>query len=132
MRGKAAVPLLCAGALALLLSGCSVLGYFMTPDWVEDADLIVVNNSPSVVYAICISHEDETQVVSNADGNALLERGESYGLELDGTGELVTVVLLDRWQRELARSYVEFQGERLFLTLEDGGTMTCTAENAAE
>lgn len=41
-----------AGALALLLSGCSVLGYFMTPDWVEDADLIVVNQNETPVYAL--------------------------------------------------------------------------------
>ena len=129
---KQMIAALLALSLTGTLSGCSLAAFWLSGCGGEDADLIVGNNSPSVVYTICISHEDETQVVSNADGNALLERGESYGLELDGTEELVTVVLLDRWQRELARSYVEFQGERLFLTLEDGGTMICTMENAAE
>ena len=76
-----------AGALALLLSGCSVLGYFMTPDWVEDADLIVVNQNETPVYAITVSAGGGSETTADAGGYALLERGESYGLYLEDGAE---------------------------------------------
>ena len=62
-----------AGALTLLLSGCSVLGYFMTPDWVEDADLIVVNQNETPVYAITVSAGGGSETTADAGGDALLE-----------------------------------------------------------
>ena len=77
MRGKAAVPLLCAGALALLLSGCSALGFLFGPDQGE-VDLVVVNDSARAVYAISLDAGDWSETVSSADGFPLLERGELW------------------------------------------------------
>ena len=110
------------------LSSCSLVGFWLSGCGGEKADLVVVNESSAVIDGISVTEGSQTQSVSSEDGSGLLECGESYGLELAGTGECV-VVLFDCWQRELARSYVEFQGERLFLTLKDWGTMTCTTEN---
>ena len=103
------------------LSSCSLVGFWLSGCGGEKADLVVVNESSAVIDGISVTESSQTQSVSSEDGSGLLECGESYGLELAGTGECV-VVLFDCWQRE-------FQGERLFLTLKDWGTMTCTTEN---
>ena len=123
------MPALLAALLALGLSGCSVLGYFMTPDQ-EDADLVVVNDSPQVIYAIALSAGDWAETVSSADGLGLLERGESYGLYLEDGAEPVTVVLTGEWGQELACFPVEFSGERLVLTYTQGGGAAVQTEEA--
>ena len=122
MRGKAAVPLLCAGALALLLSGCSALGFLFGPDQGE-VDLVVVNDSARAVYAISLDAGDWTETVSSADG-ALLERGESYGLSLEEGTENYTLALLGEDGRPLARWQGRFHGERQELTLSENGPVT--------
>ena len=127
MRGKAAVPLLCAGALALLLSGCSALGFLFGSDQGE-VDLVVVNDSARAVYAISLDAGDWSETVSSADGFPLLERGESYGLYLEGAEDELTVVLSDELGRPLARFPVDFHGERLVLALEEDGTATVQPE----
>ena len=119
-----------AGVLALLLSGCSVLGYFMTPDWVEDADLIVVNQNETPVYAITVSAGGGSETTADAGGYALLERGESYGLYLEDGAEPVTVVLTGEWGQELACFPVEFSGEQLVLTYTQGGGAAVQTEEA--
>lgn len=115
-------------AAALLLSGCSMLAFWMTPDWVEDADLIVVNQNEVPVYAITLQRPEGAESVSRADGFALLERGESYGLYLEGAEDELTVVLSDELGRSLARFPVDFHGERLVLALEEDGTATVQPE----
>ena len=124
-KGKRAFdrPALLALALAVLLplSGCSVLGFLMTPDWVEDADLIVVNQNETPVYAVTVSAGGGRETTADARGYALLERGESCGLYLEDGAEPVTVVLTGEWGQELACFPVEFSGERLVLTYTQGG-----------
>ena len=122
MRGKAAVPLLCAGALALLLSGCSALGFLFGSDQGE-VDLVVVNDSARAVYAISLDAGDWSETVSSADGFPLLERGESYGLSLEEGTEDYTLELLGKNGRTLARWQGRFHGERQELTLSGGGTI---------
>ena len=90
------------------LSSCSLVGFWLSGCGGEKADLVVVNESSAVIDGISVTEGSQTQSVSSEDGSGLLECGESYGLELAGTGECV-VVLFDCWQRELARSYLEFQ-----------------------
>ena len=119
-----------AGVLALLLSGCSVLGYFMTPDWVEDADLIVVNQNKTPVYAITVTAEDWGETAYDARGYALLERGESYGLYLEETGP-VTVTLSGEDGEELASCSAEFRGQRLVLTYTQEGRVSLQVEEAS-
>ena len=116
MRGKAAVPLLCAGALALLLSGCSALGFLFGPDQGE-VDLVVV-------YAISLDAGDWSETVSTADGFPLLERGESYGLSLEEGTQDYTLALLGEDGRTLARWQGRFHGERQELTLSENGPVT--------
>ena len=134
-KGKRAFdrPALLALALAVLLplSGCSVLGFLMTPDWVEDADLIVVNQNETPVYAITVSAGGGSETTADAGGYALLERGESYGLYLEEGAEPVTVVLTGEWGQELASFPVEFSGERLVLTYTQEGSATLQTEKAA-
>ena len=120
-----------AGALALFLSGCSVLGYFMTPDWVEDADLIVVNQNETPVYAVTVSAGKGSETTADAGGYALLERGESYGLYLEDGAEPVTVVLTGERGQELASFQVEFSGERLVLTYTREGRVSLQTEKTA-
>ena len=122
MRGKAAVPLLCAGALALLLSGCSALGFLFGPDQGE-VDLVVVNDSARAVYAISLDAGDWSETVSSVDGFPLLERGESYGLSLEEGTQDYTLALLGENGRLLARWQGRFHGERQELVLSENGAV---------
>ena len=117
------MPALLAALLALGLSGCSALGYFMTPDQ-EDADLVVVNDSPQVIYAIALSAGDWAETVSSADGLGLLERGESYGLPLEEGTQDYILELLGEDGGVLARWRGRFRGERQELTLGTDGAVT--------
>ncbi len=86
----------------------------------EAGDLVVINESDRAVYSIVLEYENRTEGVMAANGTALMEPGQSYGLELEeGT---VTVSLLDRAQRTIRRNRVTWhEGQRLFLTI-DGVT----------
>lgn len=120
MRGNTVIQLLRAGVLALLLSGCSALGFLFGPDQGE-VDLVVFNDSSQGIYAISLSAEDWSEVMSSADGFPLLERGESYGLSLEEGTEDYTLALLGKNGRTLARWQGRFHGERQELTLSGGG-----------
>ena len=111
MKSCALLP---AALAALLLSGCSALGFLFGPDQGE-ADLVVVNDSARAVYAISLDAGDWSETVSSADGVPLLERGESYGLSL---------ALLGEDGRTLARWQGRFHGERQELTLSENGPVT--------
>ncbi len=91
-------------ALFLLLSGCALAAVWLDGCGSPDADLVVVNDSDWDVYSIVLEYGDSTETVQAASGDALLEPGQSYGLELEaGEGWLT---LLDRAQRTIGRSRV--------------------------
>lgn len=109
----------CAVTWVLLLTGCC---------GGENADLVVLNDSRRAVYSITVEYENSTESVMAANGTALLERGQTYGLILnDGAGR-VTVVLSGRYGRELGRETVDFAGERLYLTLEEDRSLSVSEE----
>ena len=74
------------------LSSCSLVGFWLSGCGGEKADLVVVNESSAVIDGISVTEGSQTQSVSSEDGSGLLECGESYGLELAGTGECVVVL----------------------------------------
>ena len=116
-----------AGALALTLSGCSAVRYLLTGDWNGDADLVVVSQSSQVVYALDLCQESWRGSTAGPDGRGLLERGESYGLTLEETGPF-TLELLGKGGELLVCWTGEFDGERLYLTLWEDGTVTASKE----
>ena len=86
----------------------------------EDADLVVFNESDRAVYSIVLEYENSTTTVQSANGGALMEPGQSYGLALE-EGE-VLVILRDRARRTIHQSRLTWQeGKRLCLTV-DGVT----------
>ena len=116
----------------LLLTGCSVLGSLMVPSWVEDADLIVVNQNERPVYAVTVTAEDGSgETLADAGGRALLERGESCGLYLEETGP-VTLSLSGEGGEELASCSAQFRGGRLVLTYTREGRVTVQMEAPRE
>lgn len=123
MRMKTWMGAALALGMAVILSGCSLMWYLLTPDQ-EDADLVVINDSREVVYAISVSQGEQTETVAEAGGHGLLERGESYGLLLAETGKF-TLALSGRSGELLGRYQGDYSGERLYLTLGEGGTLTC-------
>lgn len=114
--------LLLAALAALLLSGCSALGFLFGPDQGE-ADLVVFNDSARAVYAISLDAGGWTATVSSADGLALLEQGESYGLSLEEGTQDYTLALLGEDGRTLARWQGRFHGERQELVLSENGAV---------
>lgn len=115
-------------ALCLLLTGCSAAAFFLSDCGGAEADLVVVNDSRQEVWSIELDCENESKGVRNAGDRALLERGQSYGLELEEGTSQVTVILCGRKNRELARRTVEFAGERLYFTLEEDGSVSVSEE----
>lgn len=112
--------------LSLTLTGCSAAAFWLSGCGSADADLVVVNNSRQEVWSIELYYENESQGIQNARDHALLKEGQSYGLELEK--DSATVVLSGRYGRELARTEVEFAGERLYLTLERDGSLSVSEE----
>ena len=114
----------------LALPGCSVVRYLVSGDWNGDADLVVVNQNRAVIGSVALYQEDESRTLCDARGFALLERGESYGLQLEEGEEDCTVALLDMDGGELGRADIRFTGERLYLTLWEDGSVTVSEEEA--
>lgn len=110
------------GLLCLCLTGCSVAAYFLSGCGGAEADLVVVNESAQEVWSITLDYGNETQGVRNAKERALLKPGESYGLELEMGRAAVT--FFGPGARELAKTEVDFSGERLYLTLEEDGRLS--------
>lgn len=121
--------LLAAACIMVSLSGCAVVRYLMTGDWLGDADLVVVSQSPVVIGSIALYQEDGSRVMADARGLALVERGESYGLMLDDGEEDCTIVLLDMDGQEAGRTEIHFRGTRLYLTLREDGSVTVSEDN---
>lgn len=112
--------------LCLTLTGCSAAAFFLSGCGSPDAGLVVINSSAQAVWSIELEHENGTQGVRSARDRALLEQGQTYGLELEEGA--VTVILSGRYGRELGRMEVEFSGERLYLTLEENGELMVSEE----
>ena len=72
-------------AAVLLLAGAVCSGCSAGASGTEDPDLVVYNDSTAILGSISVSGEEESQSVSLADGHQL-ERGESYGFEVDELG----------------------------------------------
>lgn len=121
--------LLAAACVMVSLSGCAIVRYLMTGDWLGDADLVVVSQSPVVIGSIALYQEDGSRVMADARGLALVERGESYGLMLDDGEEDCTIVLLDMDGQEAGRTEIHFRGARLYLTLQEDGSVTVSEGN---
>ena len=113
------------GALSLVLilslsSGCSA-GFWFSGQGVSDPDLVVYNDSTAVLGSISVSGERERQSVTLAEGHPL-ERGESFGFEVDAPGPVV-VEVWDLEGNRAGRCSLRMGEERVYVTLGRDGTM---------
>ena len=122
---KRFAALLTGVLLPLSLSGCSMLGFGMTPS-LEDADLVVRNDSPQVIYTITLTTQVQSESVSSPRDMGLLERGERYGFTLEDGAEQFTLELKGEGERLLARCQGSYQGKRLLITLEEDGGVSAS------
>lgn len=66
--------------------------------------------------------------VRDAGGRALLERGETFGIPLEGESGRFTVTLADENDRTLGRATASYRGRPIWLTLEEDGTVSVREE----
>ena len=126
-KGACAMRRVSGIAAVLLLAGVLCVGCSAGASGAEDPNLVVYNDSTAVLGSISVSGENEEQVVSMADGHPL-ERGESYGFEVDDLGP-VWVELWDLDGTQVGRRRVNLGAERVYVTLEEYSRMTVgTAE----
>ena len=104
-------------ALALTLAGCS--GGVSSLQGEAQPDLVVYNDSTDIIASITISTDRESQGVAAANDSPLLERGEAYGFDVQGTGR-VTVELWDKAEKSLGRCQVKLEQRPVRVTLRDG------------
>ena len=90
----------------------------------EPCGLLVVNNSRDAVYTISVEWEDQTMGVRDAGGRALLARGETFGITLEGESGRFTVTMADENDRPLGRATASYRGRPIWLTLEEDGTVS--------
>ena len=107
-------------AICLSLSACCASE--------EPCGLLVVNNSRDAVYTISVEWEDQTMGVRDAGGRALLERGETLGIPVEGESGRFTVTLADENDRTLGRATASYRGRPIWLTLEEDGTVSVREE----
>ena len=124
MNGKRVFLALLVMAGGCILSGCSLAAFWLSGWGGEDADLVVINDSPLVVGSISLEGAEHSRSLSDGQGFALLERGESFGLKLEEGEEQVLVTLWDPEDRPLGSTWVEWDGQRVFLTLDEAGKLT--------
>lgn len=105
------------------LSGCSAPG-------VGNADVVVCNDSPQVIYTVTLSTEVQSESVSAARGVGLLERGDQCGFQLEDGSQVFTLELMDEHGDLLARCRGSYEGKRLLLTLEENGGVSIREEAA--
>ena len=114
--------LLC-GVLMILLAGCGTAG-------AANPDLVVYNDSTQVIYTITLSTETQSESVSSPRDLGLLERGERYGMSLDGRSGPFTLELKGEHGDTLARCRSSFEGSRLLLTFEEDGRVSVNEEQS--
>ncbi len=105
------------------LSGCSSPG-------VGNADVVVCNDSPQVIYTVTLSTEMQSESVSAASGVGLLERGDQCGFQLEDGSRAFTLELMDEHGDLLARCRGSYEGKRLVLTLEENGGVSVQEDEA--
>ena len=107
--------LLLGTALLVGLSGCSMLGYWLS-GCEEDADLVFYNNSGRVVGSAAIQTDLESQAVSYAKEGFGLGRGESWGFQLPDEEQDVILRVYDQQGCQLAQGRFRWpgRGERLW------------------
>lgn len=115
--------LLSAAAAVFALSGCASPG-------VGNADVVVCNDSPQVIYTVTLSTEMQSESVSAARGVGLLERGDQCGFQLEDESRAFTLELMDEHGDLLARCRGSYEGKRLLLTLEENGGVSVREEEA--
>ena len=115
--------LLSAALAALVLSGCALSD-------VGDADVVVCNDSPQVIYAITLSTEIQSESVSAPQDVGLLERGDRCGFQLEDGSRAFTLELMDEHGDLLARCRGSYEGKRLVLTLEENGGVSVQEDEA--
>ena len=121
-KGACAMRRVSGIAAVLLLAGAVCSGCSAGASGTEDPDLVVYNDSTAILGSISVSGEGESQSVSLADGHPL-ERGESYGFEVDELGP-VWVELWDLDGNQVGRRRVNLGEERVYVTLEEYSHMT--------
>ena len=121
-KGACAMRRVSGIAAVLLLAGVLCVGCSAGASGAEDPNLVVYNDSTAVLGSISVSGENEGQVVSMADGHPL-ERGESYGFEVEAPGP-VWVELWDLDGTQVGRRRVNLGAERVYVTLEEHSRMT--------
>lgn len=121
-KGACAMRRVSGIAAVLLLAGVLCVGCSAGASGAEDPNLVVYNDSTAVLGSISVSGENEEQVVSMADGHPL-ERGESYGFEVEVPGP-VWVELWDLDGTQVGRRRVNLGAERVYVTLEEHSRMT--------
>lgn len=104
------------------LSGCSSPG-------LEDADLVVYNDSPQVIYTVTLSTELQSESVSAPRDVGLLERGERCGFQLEDGSRAFTLELMGEHGDLMTRCRGSYEGKRLLLTLEESGGVSVREEN---
>ena len=107
-------------SICLSLSACCASG--------EPCGLMVINHSGTVIYSVAVDWEDQTMGVRDAGGRALLERGETLGIPLEGETGRFTVTLADENDRILGRATASYGGRPIWLTLEEDGTVSVREE----
>ena len=106
--------------LCLTLTGCAALTFFLS-GWEDiDPNLVVINDSTAVVGSISLDYDGRTDEASGTSGRALLERGESFGFQLDEGCTSVRLRLFDLDGVALCRCLVEVDSELcLYATLRE-------------
>ena len=104
------------------LSGCASPG-------VGNADVVVCNDSPQVIYTVTLSTDLQSESVSAPRDVGLLERGEQCGFQLEDGSRAFTLELMGEHGNLLARCRGSYEGKRLLLTLEESGGVSVREEN---
>lgn len=115
------IALLSAVLAAFTLSGCSSPG-------LGDADVVVYNNSPQVVYSVTLTTELQSESLSALRDVGLLERGERCGFTLEDGTRTFTLELMGEHGDLLARCRGSYEGTPLLLTFEQDGQVSVQEE----
>lgn len=117
------IVFLSAALTALALSGCALSD-------VENADVLVCNDSPQVIYAVTLTTELQSESVSAPQGVGLLERGDRCGFQMADGSRAFTLELMGEHGDLLARCRGSYDGKRLLLTLEENGGVSVREADA--
>ena len=115
------LAVLLSAAAALALSGCSSPG-------LGDADLVVCNDNPQVIYTVTLTTELQSESLSAPRDVGLLERGEWCGFTLEDGTRTFTLELMGEHGDLLARCRGSYEGTPLLLTFGQDGQVSVQEE----